>query len=134
LAAVQLHGDERYAPFRNMGVSTWRAVRFEDGGPVPAPNSWPAARYVVDAAPAGEYGGSGTKADWQLAAEFAGHVPVMLAGGLNPGNVAEAVHVVRPAGVDVSSGVEQAPGRKDHGKLKSFVEHCRAAAEEAARE
>jgi phosphoribosylanthranilate isomerase len=76
---------------------------------------------VVDAAPAGTYGGSGTKADWTEAREFARRYPTMLAGGLTAENVGAAIERVAPLGVDVASGVEQAPGRKDHARVRAFV-------------
>jgi len=126
LTAVQLHGDEVYTAYRSMGVQTWRAVKFEADGLAPAPAKWPVARYVVDAAVPGTYGGSGQPADWRAAAEFARSHPVMLAGGLTPANVAAAIREVRPLGVDVASGVEKEPGRKDHGRVLAFVKSAKA--------
>jgi phosphoribosylanthranilate isomerase len=76
---------------------------------------------LVDAGASGSYGGSGQTADWTAAAPLAAEMPLLLAGGLNPGNVAEAIGVVRPWGVDVASGVESRPGVKDHGKIAAFV-------------
>ena len=67
------------------------------------------------------YGGSGQLADWQAAARLAARYPIFLAGGLNPANVAAAVAQVKPWGVDVASGVESAPGQKDHAKIRDFV-------------
>lgn len=88
--------------------------------------AWPsAARYVVDAAAPGQYGGTGTTADWTQAAILARQVPIMLAGGLRPENVAEAVNIVRPLGVDVSSGVESEPGLKSHPALLAFIAAAR---------
>jgi phosphoribosylanthranilate isomerase len=128
LHAVQIHGDERAEDFARMPVPVWRAVRIEPGGngPAPPPEQWPAAvRYVVDAAGAGKYGGSGRVADWAAAAGLARSHPVMLAGGLRAGNVARAIRAVRPLGVDVSSGVESRPGKKDLGQLEAFVRNAR---------
>ncbi len=82
---------------------------------------------LVDAAVKGVYGGSGVTADWSAAAELAKQFPLLLAGGLTPENVAEAVRQVRPWGVDVASGVESAPGEKDAKKMKAFVNAVRSA-------
>jgi phosphoribosylanthranilate isomerase len=71
-------------------------------------------------------GGTGETGDWSLAAALAGRYPLLLAGGLCPANVVEAVRVVRPWGVDVSSGVESAPGQKDHAALRAFVAAAKA--------
>ncbi len=73
-------------------------------------------------------GGTGHTAPWDLIAGFDPGVPVVLAGGLTPDNVAEAIRVVRPWGVDVASGVESSPGRKDPGKVRAFIQAARAAA------
>ncbi len=76
-------------------------------------------------------GGTGQVADWQLAAQLAAKVPgLMLAGGLTPDNVADAVRLVRPYAVDVSSGVEHEPGKKDHDKVRRFVNNAKTAAAE----
>ena len=72
-------------------------------------------------------GGTGETGDWSLAAALAGRYPLLLAGGLCPANVVEAVRAVRPWGVDVSSGVESAPGQKDHAAVRAFVAAAKAA-------
>ena len=77
--------------------------------------------FLIDAAVKGVYGGSGVTADWNSAAELAKQYPLLLAGGLTPENVGEAVRQVRPWGVDVASGVESAPGEKDPSRMKAFV-------------
>ena len=86
-----------------------------------------APAWLVDAYRAGEYGGTGATADWSLAAELAARAPLMLAGGLRPENVAEAVRQVRPWGVDVASGVESAPGKKDAQRMAAFIQAARSA-------
>ena len=73
-------------------------------------------------------GGTGRTAPWDLIADFRPGVPVILAGGLTPDNVAEAIRTVRPAGVDVASGVESAPGRKDPDQVRAFVANAQEAA------
>jgi phosphoribosylanthranilate isomerase len=86
------------------------------------------AAVLADASVPGQYGGTGHTAPWELLADFRPGVPLILAGGLTPDNVAEAVRVVRPYAVDVASGVESSPGRKDAEKMRRFI----AAAREAA--
>lgn len=87
----------------------------------------PPAAVLVDSFVAGEMGGTGHRAPWHLLAGFDAGVPLILAGGLTPENVAEAVAVVRPWGVDVASGVESAPGVKDPAKVAAFVRAARSA-------
>jgi phosphoribosylanthranilate isomerase len=79
------------------------------------------AAVLLDSFVPGEMGGTGHKAPWHLLAGFDPGVPVILAGGLTPENVAEAIRVVRPWGVDVASGVESSPGVKDIGKIRAFI-------------
>jgi phosphoribosylanthranilate isomerase len=81
---------------------------------------------VVDSFVPGAMGGTGHKAPWELLAGQDFGVPLILAGGLTPENVAEAIHTVRPWGVDVASGVESSPGRKDASKVRAFVEAVRS--------
>lgn len=131
LRAVQLHGDEEPDEFAGLNLPVWRAVRVRaDGIAAPAPARWPAERYVADAYAPGVYGGTGKTADWRAAAELATGFPVMLAGGLTPENVGEAVRAVRPNGVDVAGGVESGPGKKDHLKLNAFIAAARKASAE----
>jgi phosphoribosylanthranilate isomerase len=82
-------------------------------------------RLLIDAHVAGSYGGTGTRADWARAAELAKRYGLMLAGGLNPDNVAVAIQIVQPQGVDVSSGVETA-GVKDIAKIEAFIGAARS--------
>ena len=78
--------------------------------------------FVIDAFSEHAYGGTGQTVDWALAAEAAKAAPILLAGGLTPDNVQEAIHQVQPYGVDVSSGVEAAPGKKDPSKVCAFIQ------------
>ena len=120
LDMAQLHGDETaemlkaldgkaFKAFRGIPESIDGFVRSES--PV----------FLVDASVKGVYGGSGVTADWNGAAELAQKYPLLLAGGLTPENVAEAVRRVKPWRVDVASGVESAPGEKDASKMKALV-------------
>jgi phosphoribosylanthranilate isomerase len=82
---------------------------------------------LVDAHFPGMHGGTGRTAPWHLLANFDPGVPVILAGGLTPDNVADAIRIVRPYAVDVASGVESAPGRKDPEKMRRLIENARGA-------
>ncbi|HEY4121163.1 MAG TPA: phosphoribosylanthranilate isomerase [Byssovorax sp.] len=134
LDALQLHGDESADAFNALAfgaaIPLWKAVRVGERGDLARADAY-ASSLVVDAKVEGELGGTGRRADWELAAELARERPVWLAGGLTPENVAEAVAAVRPFGVDVASGVEmqtaQGP-RKDPGRVYAFVAAARAAA------
>ncbi|MFO0849236.1 MAG: phosphoribosylanthranilate isomerase [Gemmataceae bacterium] len=84
------------------------------------------AAVLIDSFVQGEMGGTGHRAPWHLLAGFAPGVPVILAGGLTPDNVADAIRLVRPWGVDVASGVESVPGRKDPGRVHAFVQAARS--------
>jgi phosphoribosylanthranilate isomerase len=85
------------------------------------------AGVLIDARVEGQHGGTGAKAPWHLIADFKPEAPLYLAGGLTPENVAEAIRVVRPDAVDVASGVESSPGKKNLDKLRRFVENAREA-------
>ena len=88
--------------------------------------AYPTKAYLLDAATPGVHGGTGVPCDWELArrAVALGH-PIILAGGLTPENVAEAVAKVRPYAVDVSGGVESAPGKKDHERVRLFIQNAK---------
>jgi phosphoribosylanthranilate isomerase len=125
LDAVQLHGDESPAFCKKIKRRVIKAVRVED-----ATSLQEMSRYVVDAIlldtyKEGQWGGTGKVFDWELAARAKKYGPVILAGGLNPRNVKEALRKVQPYGVDVSSGVEQSPGKKDPKKVKAFLKAVR---------
>lgn len=125
LHAVQLHGDEPPEAYADFPVRVWRAAWFKEEAFVPNPTKWKVDRFVYDATVMGKYGGTGRTADWGKASEFARAYPTMLAGGLEAGNVADAIATVRPIGVDAVSSLEVVPGRKDREKMKKFVEAVR---------
>jgi phosphoribosylanthranilate isomerase len=83
--------------------------------------------FLLDAARAGQYGGTGQTTDWDFARRAAVSHRIILSGGLKVENVAEAICLVRPYAVDVASGVESKPGKKDHGRLKEFIDEVRRA-------
>jgi phosphoribosylanthranilate isomerase len=124
--AVQLHGDEPPGFCTGLPVPVVKAIRVADGNSLAQLASYEVHAFLLDAPSAG-YGGSGRTFDWGLAAEVARELPVLLAGGLAPENVAEAVRTVQPLAVDVASGVESAPGVKDHGRLELFIRRAKEA-------
>ena len=129
LTAVQLHGDEPPAYADVLDWPVLRAVSVADL--TQASELWaPATALLVDNIDPIRRGGTGTSIDWAQAAAIAHTRKVVLAGGLTPENVAGAIHAVHPFGVDVSSGVEAAPGVKDFGKVSRFVTNARRAFEE----
>jgi len=120
LSLAQLHGDETSRMMQSLNGSAFKAFRgIPENLDSFARHDAPAL--LVDASVKGEYGGTGVTADWHGAAELAKKYPLLLAGGLTPENVAEAVRQVRPWGVDVASGVETAAGSKDTSRMKAFV-------------
>ena len=124
LDLAQLHGDETPEIFAQLAPHAFRAFRGIPESNVGYERS-EAPTMLIDAAVKGVYGGSGVTADWAAAAELAKKYPLLLAGGLTPENVADAVRQVRPWGVDVASGVESAPGEKDAEKMSAFVKAVR---------
>lgn len=126
LTAVQLHGDEPPAYADALPWPVLRSVALDTSREICA--AWdPDTTLLVDAADDERRGGTGTLVDWTRAAALAQERRVVLAGGLTPGNVAEAIATVRPFGVDVSSGVEEAPGVKDFDKMARFLANARTA-------
>jgi len=136
LDLAQLHGDETPEMAASLNGKAFKAIRLSietsvDESVDPFLQSVDPIRHslqnsalpalLIDAAVKGAYGGTGVKADWTMAAELAKRYPLLLAGGLTPENVADAVAQVRPWGVDVASGVEASSGEKDAGKMKAFV-------------
>lgn len=124
LDVVQLHGDEDPAVYTASGP-LWRALRVDaqfDPAAIPA---WPVEALLLDGPAGSLYGGAGITFDWKAARALP--MRVVLAGGLSVENVAEAIAMARPWGVDACSGLETAPGIKDHKKIRAFLDAVRAA-------
>jgi phosphoribosylanthranilate isomerase len=128
VTVIQLHGDE--SPEYCRALSEWaviKALRL-GGGPLPRDLAeYPVRAFLLDAKDDARFGGTGKTFDWGLAAAVKEIRPILLAGGLNSQNVAHAIREVRPYGVDVCSGVESAPGKKDAAKIVSFMNEVRNA-------
>ena len=127
LRCVQLHGDESPELLSVFLPHAYKAIRVRGRESLALAARYPGQHILLDAFVPGAHGGTGATFDWALAAEVARVRSVTLAGGLSPANVAEAVRVVRPYCVDVASGVESAPGRKDAGLMRAFVEAAKGA-------
>lgn len=125
LSLAQLHGDETPQMLKALNGKAFKAFR---GIPenVDGFEKQKAPAFLIDASVKGLYGGSGAVADWSGAAELAKQYPVLLAGGLTPENVVQAVQRVKPWGVDVASGVESEPGKKDSQKISAFIKAVRS--------
>lgn len=128
-ALAQLHGDESALYCQGLGRPALKAIRLKDRGTFLALGELQGRAnirgFLIDAFSDQAYGGTGQTVDWTLAQEAARSMPIILAGGLTPANVADAITHVRPYGVDVSSGVEQSPGKKNPDKVKAFIEAAR---------
>ncbi len=131
LVLAQLHGDETAAYCESLGRPVLKAIRLQSRSGFLALAEFKGRALVrgilVDAFSDAAYGGTGHRVDWNLAAEASQLGRVILAGGLTPENVGEAIKIVRPYGVDVSSGVEANPGRKDHAKVRAFIKAAKLA-------
>ena len=129
LVLAQLHGDESAVYCQQLGRPVLKALRLKDRGTFLALAEFQGRAnvrgFLIDTFSDQAYGGTGKTVDWTLAQEAARSTPIILAGGLTPANVAEAIAHVRPYGVDVSSGVEQSPGKKDPDKVKAFIHAAR---------
>ena len=126
LDLAQLHGDETVDFMVSLQETSFKAFRgIPDAKQLKDFARDDAPAFLVDASVKGLYGGSGVTADWDGAAELAKKYPLLLAGGLTPENVGEAVGRVQPWGVDVASGVESASGKKDAAKMSAFIKAVR---------
>ncbi len=128
LTLLQFHGEETPEYCRQFGVMSMKAFRIRDASSLEALPNYATDAWLLDAYAPDRKGGTGEKFNWDLAVEAQrlGR-PIFLAGGLTPRNVGEAVRKVRPYGVDVSSGVEASPGKKDLDKVRAFVKAAKEA-------
>lgn len=134
LTMLQLHGDEGPAfcmeASRRTGLKVIKALRVRSSADVQAAEAYRTDFHLLDAHRPGTPGGTGESFDWELATGRRSPAPLILAGGLRPENVAEAIAAVRPFAVDVASGVEVEPGVKDHALMADLAERARAASVE----
>ena len=126
LGCLQLHGDETADDVTALLPHAYKAVRVETAADVARARAMPSDYVLVDAKVPGALGGTGHAFDWSLVVELARTRKLVLAGGLRPENVARAIAMVRPWCVDVASGVESAPGKKDPAKVRAFIDAVRA--------
>jgi phosphoribosylanthranilate isomerase len=124
LTMLQLHGEEGPAycreASRRTGLKVMKAARVRDAATVRELSAYRTGFHLLDAHVDGAHGGTGERFDWELARAHPGEPPLVLSGGLDPGNVAEAIAATRPFAVDVASGVEIEPGLKDHDRVRRF--------------
>jgi phosphoribosylanthranilate isomerase len=126
LTMLQFHGDETPEFCTQFGLMSMKAFRMHGPETLEELPKYETDAYLLDAYSSTTLGGTGEKFNWNLAVEAQKFgKPIFLAGGLTPENVADAIRQVRPFGVDVSSGVERSPGKKDHAKLKAFIAAAR---------
>ena len=129
LTLLQFHGDEPPEFCAQFGLMSMKAFRIRDAGSLKDLPKYKTDAWLLDAYSSDTLGGTGGVFNWDLAVEAQKTSrPIFLAGGLTPGNVAEAIRKVRPFGVDVSSGVESSPGKKDHAKVRAFISAAKTVA------
>ena len=132
-AAAQLHGDEPPAIVSEVSrtVPVMKAFRVAADFPLSTLDKYhDAFAFLLDGARAGQFGGTGASADWNVARRAVAGNRIILAGGLTPENVGAAIRSVQPYAVDVASGVESKPGKKDHARMKEFIDEVRRTEEE----
>lgn len=124
LDIVQLHGDEppeEVAYLRSRSVKVMKAFRVKDADSIARMDDYDADYFLLDAFSEGARGGTGETFDWELAKAVRGRANIVVSGGLNPENVAEAIEFFAPFGVDASSSLEDAPGEKNAEMVRRFV-------------
>jgi phosphoribosylanthranilate isomerase len=126
LSAVQLHGDETPLFCRKIKYPVIKSFRVKDKNSLDILPKYKVNAFLLDTFHQEKLGGTGEKFDWSLAKKAKKIGPIILAGGLNPKNISEAIRTVKPYAVDVSSGVEKSPGIKDKQKLRDFINQLRS--------
>ncbi len=127
LDMIQLHGDESPEDCRKLGATrVIKALHLKNEVDVAGASAYDVAAILVDSRRGNLYGGTGKTTDWALARKIKDKKPLILSGGLTPENIREALLAVEPDALDVNSGVESAPGKKDHEKLLRLFETLRA--------
>ena len=126
LDRVQLHGDETPAFCKKIRRRVIKAIRVKDIQSLKKLSDFPVSGFLLDTFSEEQRGGTGKVFDWNLVHPAKKYGAVILAGGLTPNNVRQAIHRVKPYGVDVCSGVESQPGIKDHKKVKAFIKNAKA--------
>ena len=126
LDIIQLHGDESPTFCKKIRRKVIKAFRIKDMQSVKKLSSFQVSGFLLDTFSDNLHGGTGKVFDWNLALPAKKFGPVIMAGGLTPNNVQQAVRQIRPYGVDVCSGVESEPGIKDHKKVRAFLNNAKA--------
>ena len=126
LDRVQLHGDESPAFCKKIRRRVIKVIRVKDIQSLKKLSDYPVSSFLLDTFSEDQYGGTGKVFDWNLAYSAKKYGPIILAGGLTPINVRQAIQRIQPYGVDVCSGVESQPGIKDHKKMQAFLKNVKA--------
>ena len=130
LSGLQLHGDESTKTVKRLqreGFHVIKAIRAAKGMDIKKLNDMPADALLFDTAHAGRFGGTGQSFDWSCLKKLELRVPWIVSGGLHPANVKEMLSMIRPYGVDVSSGVEKAPVKKSDKLVREFILNAKSA-------
>ena len=126
LDRVQLHGNESPTFCKKIRRRVIKAIRVKDIQSLKKLSDYPVSSFLLDTFSEDQYGGTGKVFDWNLAYPAKKYGPIILAGGLTPNNVRQAIQRIQPYGVDVCSGVESQPGIKDHKMMQTFLKNVKA--------
>ena len=124
LNIIQLHGDETPGFCNQFDVPVFKAVRIKNEASLSVMDQYNVAGFLLDTFSNKQYGGTGETFDWSLLNDKL-ETPIILSGGLNPDNILDAIDSVNPAAIDVNSGVELSPGKKDHQKINLLFENLK---------